>query len=1352
MNMVIHRKVRKLEPHDEQSYGDSIGPFSQYLAIPNIILLGDPGSGKTHTFKAAARIEKAKFLSIRQFHAMEGMDCKGKILYLDGLDEFRSRVDDKNVINEIIQLLCRLGQPCIRLSCRVADWLGKTDLSLFQGYFGNSQYVVLNLEPLNEEEVATILHEKGIENSEEFVREAQRHRLEGLLGNPQTLIMLSDVVRHGMWPKTKRELYERASQILLSEPNLERMRNGLGQYRPEDLMAPAGAACASILVSGVAGISLLGNQLSSDFPTYRDVPFDDRARVQACLMRRAFSVVNVQQEAVSYIHRTIAEFLAAQWLADQVREGLPVRRVQNLIGIEGHPAPELRGLHAWLASLLPEHAMLLINSDPFGVLMYGDPASLSPSGRKSLLYAVETLSTTDPWFRSGDWSDRPLGALSGPDMVEAFQRILGDSQSGFHLRSVVLDAICNGPSLPQMQDDIRRILADSKAIYQERLKAVDALLSVIPDGEQAVIEVYRQRLFNDLLALPLRAEIITRLYSKGCFDQADVVSLFKDLLRDNEEHNYIIGGFWGLTACLPEEDLPDILDNLCEIKRGEDFDGSMRISFEFKSAFSLMLARALNSDFPKQPEQIWHWLKALYHFGRDASGGKDDIRDWLSKNQSIVVHMFWIVYEKSKEEEKWWKFIYEFQRVTLHSLPDEVLAMHIFEKLKTKYVFMKEDFHLYRMCGILIFSTEFPPRDCFEKFFVFANNNIQLQEARDQVCQCEIEDWKREDIERTIHFKQQREIVREKNRSNLEQTKESIRAGIHLHNLGFLARIYFGIFSDIDQNLPPIERLCTVIGDELIIDALEGFSAVIRRSDLPSPIEVASIDAKGRYSPWWYAILAGMDEAWQEKLVLDIFPDGLLKTALAISYVLSTFENYEEDGRKERRKKTREWKERLFTERSDIVQSVFEDFIRVGLRAKRRYINVLYDLAHKKQTEPWRSKCALKFLTEFPYVIPEHLRYLTLATMFDSECHNDMIELAKDKINTRGRVKGEQRAIWLAVGFLLDFKAFQTSLMRYARSREQAIWILKEIIQQARVRESDKAVTLSIEQLEFVIKLVGEKFKNVSHPTGGWSGDQNPWDASEFVRHSINQLSAIPEASASDALRRLLTNDSMKSYHDHLRHALAGQVAIGRQAKYRQPSWPEATEALKGGRPANIADLHALVLDHIGALKGEIRLSNTDTYKAFWRCNSKGAVDRPEIEDICRDRLIDLLRPRLVLLGIRIEPEGHMAKDKKADIVIMPPPGQKLPLELKRDTHEDLWEAWRNQLERLYARDPEAEGYGIYGVFWFGDKRSGRVPAPPTGIPRPISAEDLEAAIRLLIPSNRRHYLEAIVFDVTPPE
>jgi hypothetical protein len=106
-----------------------------------------------------------------------------------------------------------------------------------------------------------------------------------------------------------------------------------------------------------------------------------------------------------------------------------------------------------------------------------------------------------------------------------------------------------------------------------------------------------------------------------------------------------------------------------------------------------------------------------------------------------------------------------------------------------------------------------------------------------------------------------------------------------------------------------------------------------------------------------------------------------------------------------------------------------------------------------------------------------------------------------------------------------------------------------------------------------------------------------------------------------------------------------------------------------------------------------------------------------------------------------------MVADKRADISAAMP-ARKILCELKRDYHADLWTAADEQLERFYAHDPEARGFGIYGVFWFGDTP---IPRHPDGLNPPQSAQELEEMLRERIPSDRRNRLAVLVLDVSGP-
>jgi hypothetical protein len=105
-----------------------------------------------------------------------------------------------------------------------------------------------------------------------------------------------------------------------------------------------------------------------------------------------------------------------------------------------------------------------------------------------------------------------------------------------------------------------------------------------------------------------------------------------------------------------------------------------------------------------------------------------------------------------------------------------------------------------------------------------------------------------------------------------------------------------------------------------------------------------------------------------------------------------------------------------------------------------------------------------------------------------------------------------------------------------------------------------------------------------------------------------------------------------------------------------------------------------------------------------------------------------------------------MANDKRADIAILRP-GMKLVIELKRDRHGEVWTAIETQLERFYARDPDAHGYGIYGVFWFGDPSEVRT--PPRHASRPSTVVEMQSMLSELVPKDRAAKVVPLVIDVS---
>jgi hypothetical protein len=129
--------------------------------------------------------------------------------------------------------------------------------------------------------------------------------------------------------------------------------------------------------------------------------------------------------------------------------------------------------------------------------------------------------------------------------------------------------------------------------------------------------------------------------------------------------------------------------------------------------------------------------------------------------------------------------------------------------------------------------------------------------------------------------------------------------------------------------------------------------------------------------------------------------------------------------------------------------------------------------------------------------------------------------------------------------------------------------------------------------------------------------------------------------------------------------------------------------------------------------------------------------------------LLSDLTERLGRLGVDAIKEGYYAEDKRADIRVAfgGAQGFNVPIEIKKDGHSDLWRSMREQLIERYTRDPGADGFGIYLVFWFGGKN---MPLPQEG-KKPRSAAELEERLRqpLTIEESRR--VLVCVIDCSQP-
>lgn len=1335
----MDRVVRQIFPEEPQRARREKQRLSAFLTQPNIVLLGDPGAGKSHTFRALEAAGAGRYVRARAFLAGP-VRKTGEVLLIDGLDEGRGGRGDRNTVDALAAKLIKADPAAVRISCRVADWLGNSDLVSLDPFFeGRGGMVVLTLGALTLDERRAVLTENGMSPSEAdaLLREAEERGLAEFLGNPENLLLLRQAVQSGAWPTTRGDLFGMATQLMLREVNSEHARTGSGVYTGEELRLPAGAVLAARLISDIEAISLADQEGTATIPSYRTLPFFEPEKTIAALGRRVFAG-GPASETVDYVHRTTAEYLGAVWLAEAVRAGLPIGRVIALMGVDGHPASELRGLHAWLAVHLPEHAERLIEADPYGVLAYGDAASLTQPLRVRLLRSLGRLSQTDPWFRTGHYPPTIAG-LARPDMIDELRAVLRSPDAGLGVRSIVIEATALGVPLPALREDLASVLETGTRPYAERFYSLVALLRFGDDGKETVQHAYATVFGRDLDSLRLRAAVITRLYGNP-FGPADVVALLNDIITS--EHELDVGVLWELHSDLPFPDLPAILDAV-QPPSDDNHTAHRRNAWEVAAFFDRALLRVL--EMPIDPGRLLGWLGKRREFTRVYAGSSSEaVRAALSANPERLTGMLAHFLKGIVPGDDQWLKISHFREAVFFEVDFDQFTTAILTAMATEPLGSPRELFFYEAA----FSMSYHMKDgsrTFERLYEMGDHRPDLAAIRARMTSLNLPEKYLERMQHRAPGRPDATNDTEPVRRYFAGNAPAIARGEDLNGLVWSAWVYLGLFADVDHAVTSEARLVAILGNDLADIALAGLVSALNRSDVPSLQDVINLAVKRQHMTTWHVYLAGLTERFRRTSSFDGVSDGLLRAMLA--FELTNPVPTPEQGVNNR--KNFPWNQILLRERPGLVREVYEAVARAKLAVGELHPDGMHQLLTHDAFAASREDVVLGMLRDFPNAHVLQLRAWLMAALQIPSAHAQLLDLADQVLSGAPPVNQPQHDLWLVSAWLLSANRYGVDLQSAAQARREIVFELRDFTGYSR-NEPTPGHTPSLGQIEFLVRLVGSLHAPVGYPSHSFWGDRNPWDAAEYVRNLLDALSSNASLESTDSLSRLEADASLEFHRPEIQHALANQRARRREIEFDRPNWPRTVHALDNKHPATISDLHAVLVDHIHDLSQRIRTENTDIYRMFWNVDGHQQLLTPRPEEVCRDDLITLLRQRLAPLGISLEPEGHMAGDRRADISAAMP-GKKILCEIKRDYHRDVWTAPDGQLERFYTHDPEARGFGIYIVLWFGDRRPYPIPLPPNGR-RPESAADMESMLRKHLRVEIAVRIAVIVLDVTKPD
>jgi hypothetical protein len=505
-------------------YGGALNPhlvtWDSLLARPCLVLLGEPGIGKSSTIRAWKTSIESTSDTSTAFHWLDIAGYSEERLrrrlleapevrrWADGSGHLRIVIDSYDecgiphlgtILAEDLETL-PLDRLSLAIACRTLVWPASFESEL-RRMWGESALGVYALTPLTYRNVVAAAQAEFAHSAGDFLQEVDRLGIGSLASKPLTLEFLIKYFRaKGRLPDSQVEIYEHGYRLLAAETNQRRLDAGeKGICTPEHRLAIA-CRIAAVLTfanrdavwTGIEDASVPDGDVTvagltgGTEPAREDsVPATDQA-VRETLSTGLFSDRGIHR--MGFWHQAAADFLAARYIRErQLDADQAMSLLLHPSDQQGRIAPRLRSAAAWVAALLPTLLPRIAAADPEAIINSDveitDPeirvrmvdTVLRMFDREELVlgvlgpfYRLDRLAHSDladqlrPWITARSESEGRVAALEIAKQCEVHE-----------LESEVL-AVALNPSEPE-RIRVRALIAAGSVVAPERLSVLRPL-------------------------------------------------------------------------------------------------------------------------------------------------------------------------------------------------------------------------------------------------------------------------------------------------------------------------------------------------------------------------------------------------------------------------------------------------------------------------------------------------------------------------------------------------------------------------------------------------------------------------------------------------------------------------------------------------------------------------------------------------------------------------------------------------------------------------------------------------------------------------------------------------------------
>lgn len=596
-------------------WGQDLLDWGKLLERPLVVLLGEPGSGKSWEIEHQAQ----KLVAAGQFAFFLRLECliaqsvpevcgtsagafaewsagiEPATFFLDSVDESKL-----NGVEGFYFALRRFraalpagfrSRAKIVLSSRISEWHPETDGARVREYFdtesglvrttvddgeeltrirrGDEGLLVVQIMPLDRQQVETLVTAIGMSRSGEFLDALDRSHAWEFARRPLDVRALVEFWRKEGRIGSLTELIEFELQRNLCE----RRAHAHDPLTDEDARAGAEALAAGVVFCGTASIKvpdegLIGHGLDGRICVPEHFTRD---QFEALLTRPIFD--GESHGHVRFHHRRVREYLAASWVTRRMNSGCSTEELEGLffdhIGGRRILRASRGSVVAWLCAGGEYFNVIVrkwvLESAPGLNLRFGDPHVLPLDYKRSILTRLKQEATAHSriWLET---DQDALSRLAAPELVPDIEAIIRDRSLASDLRSAMLETVRHG-RLTNCLSTVLAVIADPLESEELKVYAVATLRDLGDFGSHTQLAGIARGLQHVSTAL-------TDILVGTLFPERLSVDEFVGLLRKTREPNGRTPDIrWRISGCLKERlqlgQASSLLNYLLELMRSE---------------------------------------------------------------------------------------------------------------------------------------------------------------------------------------------------------------------------------------------------------------------------------------------------------------------------------------------------------------------------------------------------------------------------------------------------------------------------------------------------------------------------------------------------------------------------------------------------------------------------------------------------------------------------------------------------------------------------------------------------------------------------------------------------------------